>query len=135
MQTAGPPSVPEISSYPPTALVPLTGFRPVGAPKDDYRRFPDFSAKFPLACQRNAGACKCSLSPTSPVSAAVNIKPAARKQSPSLQQPTDGISMNIDEIPGQNPKQAELIHVHVAAVFPTNYDKVFCRKGKSYEGE
>lgn len=52
--------------------------------------------------------------PCSPplVSAAVNIKPAARKQSPSLQ-PTDGISMNIDEIPGQNPKQAELIHVHV----------------------
>lgn len=75
---------------------------------------------------------------TSLVSAAVNIKPAARKQSPSLQQPADGISMNIDEIPGQNPKQAELIHVHVAAVFPTNYGKVFCRGGekkKSREGE
>lgn len=56
--------------------------------------------------------------PTSPVSTAVNIQPAARKQSLSLQQPTDEISMNIDEIPGQNPKQAELIHVHVAARLP-----------------
>lgn len=55
------------------------------------------------------------LVPTSPVSAAVNIKPAARKQSPSLRQPTDDISMNIDEIPGQNPKRTRLIHVHVAA--------------------
>lgn len=69
------------------------------------------------------------------VSTAVNIKLAALKQSPSLQ-PTDGISMNIDEIPGRNPKQAELIHVHVAPRPRLHLlDKVFCRWGKAERGE
>lgn len=73
--------------------------------------------------------------PTSPVSAAVNIKPAARKQSPSLQQPTDDISMNIDEIPGQNPKRAELIHVHVAARLPYQLRQSLLSWGEKPRGE
>lgn len=44
-QTAASPSEPGNSRSPPTALIPLAGFRPVGAPKGDYRRLPGFSRK------------------------------------------------------------------------------------------
>lgn len=75
------------------------------------------------------------LSPTPPVSTAVNIQPAVRKQSPSLQQPTDEISMNIDEIPGRNPKQAELIHVHVAPRLPYQLRQSLLSWGEKQRGE
>lgn len=42
--------------------------------------------------------------------------------------------MNIDEIPGQNPKQAELIHVHVAARLSYQLRQSLLSWGKSREG-
>lgn len=43
--------------------------------------------------------------------------------------------MNIDEIPGQNPKQADLIHVHVAARLPYQLRQSPMLWGESREGE